>query len=94
MWLDMAEKKKEIGKIQLKKMSVDQLDAEEEQAQLKLLMHECFPGAVHDKPIITIACMHSVIMRHAHHIAVRGNDSQRRKAIIALSGIVFDSTTG
>jgi hypothetical protein len=82
--------KKPIGKMDLKRMNVDQLDADEERAQLRLLTHECFPGALHDKPIITSACFHSLILRHAHNIAIRGTDSQRRKAIIALSGIAFE----
>ncbi len=84
------DEKKPIGKIELKRVSAEQWHAEEEREQLRLLTHECFPGALHDKPVITIACQHSVIMRHAHEIAVRGNDSQRRKAIVALSGIVFE----
>ena len=89
MTIEKDDKKTPIGKIPLKTVSVAELNAQEESEQLRLLIRECFTG-VHDRPIVQMACQHSVILRHAHEIAVRGTDAQRRKAIVALSGIVLD----
>lgn len=76
-----------IGRVMLKRIALNALD---ERAQVKALVLECFPGAIHERPITQMACQHSLILRHAHEISVRGSESQRRKAIVALSGIVFD----
>ncbi len=88
-------KKKKDGEFDLIGLSLGIVEINElgEEAQLAELMLECFPGA-QSKPIVLAACQHSMLLRRVHAIATHGTDEQRRQAIVALSGIVFNKAEG